>query len=467
MTPCLIQFLPAMAEPKKQKVSHDGGAVDPSFVIAQECAPPPRQTIPVIGNSVVHVGRGLLTSIPKELTPANGIKASKFVIISDDTVFKLYGQKLVDAFLALGGIKTAACLDPAELAKQPMGFANMCSCGDDFSGNNDDGKLLLTYQVPTGENAKCRKVKADIEDFMLAHRCNRDTCVIALGGGVVGDLAGYVAATYMRGVPVIQVPTSTTAMIDSSIGGKTAINVPAGKNLIGAFHQPVMVFADMDLLATLGKRELVEGIAEAIKMGCIRMPSLFELLESSPEKVMALEPDIITRVMYDSMRGKAEVVAADEKEAGLRGTLNWGHTIGHAIEALLSPAVMHGECVAIGCVAEAELARRMGHSSLDLDKIKRITACYASYGLPVHVPSGLEIDALMKKMSMDKKNKGNSIRCTIVTDIGVSITNPQPVDKGLMRTVMAESMAEGAKLPTWKPHEGRHSVKAAGGQMAA
>jgi pentafunctional AROM polypeptide len=345
---------------KKQKVSHNSSDADSSF-IAQECAPPappPRKTIPVIGNSVVHVGRGLLSSIPSELTPANGIKASKFVIVTDETVGKLYGKKLVDAFLALGGIKSAACLDPAELAKKPMGFADMCSCGQDFSESDDDNKILLTYQVPTGENSKCRKVKAEIEDFMLAHRCNRDTCMIALGGGVVGDLVGYVAATYMRGIPVVQIPTSTTAMIDSSIGGKTAINVPAGKNLIGAFHQPVMVFADMDLLATLGKRELVEGIAEAIKMGCIRIPSLFELLEKEPEKVMALEPDIITQVMYDSMRGKAEVVAADEKEAGLRGTLNWGHTIGHAIEALLSPAVMHGECVSIGCVAEGELSRR-------------------------------------------------------------------------------------------------------------
>jgi len=453
---------------KKQKVAEDG-AVDASLMCAPcaPCAPVPRHTIPVIGNSVVHVGRGLLSSIPSELTPANGIKASKFVIVSDDTVWKLYGQQLVTAFLALGGIKTAACLDPAELAKQPGGFANMCSCGDSLGDSDDDGdKLLLTYQVPTGENSKCRKVKAEIEDFMLAHRCNRDTCMIALGGGVVGDLVGYVAATYMRGVPVIQVPTSTTAMIDSSIGGKTAINVPAGKNLIGAFHQPAMVYADMDLLATLGKRELVEGIAEAIKMGCIRIPALFELLEAEPEKVMALDPEVITQVMYDSMRGKAEVVVADEKEGGLRGTLNWGHTIGHSIEALLSPSVMHGECVAIGCVAEAELARRMGHESLDVDKIKRITACFASYGLPIHVPAGLEIDALMKKMSMDKKNKGNSIRCTIVTDIGVSVTNPQPVEKELMRTVMAESMAEGAKVAPWQPHEGLHTVKAAGGQMA-
>ena len=199
---------------------------------------------------------------------------------------------------------------------------------------------------------------------MLQHLCNRDTCMLALGGGVVGDLVGYVAATYMRGVPYIQVPTSSTAMIDSSVGGKTAINVPAGKNLIGAFHQPHIVYADLDCLVTLGRRELVEGIAEAIKMGCIRLPALFEALEANTSSVMALERELIESVMYDAVRGKAEVVAADEREAGLRGTLNWGHTVGHAIEALKSPALMHGECVAIGCVVEAELSLRMGNRSL-------------------------------------------------------------------------------------------------------
>jgi len=326
--------------------------------------------------------------------------------------------------------------------------------------------VLLTYQVAAGEGSKCREVKAAIEDFMLLHRCNRDTCMLALGGGVVGDLVGYVAATYMRGVPVVQIPTSSTAMIDSSVGGKTAINVPAGKNLIGAFHQPVLVYADMDLLETLGRRELVEGIAESIKMGCIRLPSLFDLLEAHPERVMALDPELITQVIYDSVRMKAEVVAADEREAGLRGTLNWGHTIGHAIEALKSPAMMHGECVAIGCVAEAEVARRLGHAALDAGKIERITKCFASYGLPIHVPRGLEIKSLMKKMALDKKNQGNTIRCTIVTEIGVSITNPQPVPKELMEATMAESMAAGNQLPEWVPHEGNHAVAAAGGQMA-
>ena len=415
-----------------------------------------RQIIPVIGDSAVHVGHGLLGRIAAELTPANGIKASRFIIVSDSNVFPLYGQQLVDSFLALGGFTLAAC--------EPPGSA-VAAGGGDEPPDLDKGKVLLTYTVPAGEGSKCRAIKAAIEDFMLLHKCNRDTCMLALGGGVVGDLVGYVAATYMRGVPVIQVPTSSTAMIDSSVGGKTAINVPAGKNLIGAFHQPRLVYADMDLLATLGARELVEGISEAIKMGCIRLPGLFDLLEAHPQRVMALDRELITRVIYDAVRGKAEVVAADEKEAGLRSTLNWGHTVGHAIEALKSPALMHGECVAIGCVVESELALRMGHETLSREKIARVTACFASYGLPVHMPRDLELADLMRKMAMDKKNQGNSIRCTIVTDIGVSITNPQPVDKKLMQAVMGESMA--IARDEWTPHEGRVAVAAAGGQMAA
>mmetsp|Transcript_22712 Transcript_22712/g.51396 ORF Transcript_22712/g.51396 Transcript_22712/m.51396 type:complete len:440 (-) Transcript_22712:833-2152(-) len=437
----------------------------------QDCEPEPRRTIPVVGNSVVYVGRGLLEQIPAECTPANGIKASKIVVVSDENVWKLFGKRLVDAFLALGDVTLAGCLDPAGAAGKAMSFASTawygCNCDDGAANGGGDGaRLLLTYQVPAGENSKCRAVKDSIEDFMLLHRCNRDTVMIALGGGVVGDLVGFVAATYMRGVPVIQVPTSSTAMIDSSVGGKTAINVPAGKNLIGAFHQPVKVYADLDLLVTLGRRELVEGIAESIKMGCIRLPELFELLEANPERVMALEPDLILQVIYDSVRGKAEVVAADEREAGLRGTLNWGHTIGHAIEALKSPAMMHGECVAVGCVAEAELSLRMGNASLTKEKIERITKCFASYGLPVHVPKGLDVTALMKKMALDKKNQGNSVRCTIVTDIGISVTNPQPVAISLMESVMADSMEIGAGLPDWVPHEGKVAVQAAGGQMS-
>ena len=176
---------------------------------AQECEVPKRETIPVIGDSAVHVGHGLLTQIASELTPKNGIKASKFVIVSDENVWALYGQQLVASFLALGNFKLATCLDKPDFTLTG-GFAMGCACGDVPTEVGDDDKLLLTYQVPAGEGSKCRKVKAEIEDFMLQHRCNRDTCMLALGGGVVGDLVGYVAATYMRGVPYIQAPSPIT-----------------------------------------------------------------------------------------------------------------------------------------------------------------------------------------------------------------------------------------------------------------
>jgi len=427
---------------------------------------PTRQVIPVIGDSAVYVGRGLLHKIPEELLAHKGVKASRFVIISDETVWSLYGRTLLDAFNATGKFKKVSFVDG--FMRKGDADPGCCGGGEEIEDISDGLKLVFTYQVPTGEDSKCRDVKAKIEDFMIEKRCNRDTCVIALGGGVVGDLVGFVAATYMRGVPFVQIPTSSTAMIDSSVGGKTAINVPGGKNLIGAFHQPVLVYMDMDCLKTLGRRELVEGIAEAIKMGCIRQLRLFETLEANPQKVMNLDPDLIQEVIYHAVEQKAEVVRLDEKEGGIRSTLNWGHTIGHAIEALKSPAMMHGECVSVGCVVEAELARLLGHASLTPEKIRRITDCFASYGLPVYVPRGLEIPALMKKMSLDKKNRGNSIRCTITTDIGASINDPQPVDKELMVRVMSESMAAGVKAgPEWTPHEGRHAVKAAGGQMAA
>lgn len=219
---------------------------------------------------------------------------------------------------------------------------------------------------------------------MLANRCQRDTCMVALGGGVVGDLTGYVAATFMRGVPVVQIPTSTMAMMDSSVGGKTAVNVPAGKNLVGAFHQPRIVFADMDTLSSLSEREVAEGLAEAIKMGCIRSTALFELMEEHVDAVRALEPEYLAQVVHAAVGMKAEVVALDEKEAGVRSTLNFGHTIGHAVEGLASPSLLHGECVSIGMVAEATLARDLGE--LAPSSVGRITRILKAYGLPVDIP---------------------------------------------------------------------------------
>lgn len=367
----------------------------------------------VIGDSRVLIGPGVFDQVPGYILSA-GIKVSTYVIVSDETVFGLYGNRLVETFARYGVSREAGCIP-----------------------------RLLTYTIPPGEASKNRENKAAIEDFMLSHKCTRDTAVVALGGGVVGDLAGFVAATYMRGVTVVQIPTSAMAMIDSSVGGKTAINVPAGKNLVGAFHQPRLVFADPTMLQSLGQREVVEGLAEAIKMGCIRDSGLFQFMATESQRIIGLEPTLLREVLYLSIGHKAHIVALDEKETGLRATLNFGHTIGHAIEALVSPALLHGECVSIGCVAEAALAHRMGH--LPHEAIGQIRACFEAYHLPVSPPPGLTVAALMEKMAVDKKTQAKTIRCTIITAVGQSIEHPVPVTAEVMEAVLADMLP--APLP--------------------
>mmetsp|Transcript_54531 Transcript_54531/g.127453 ORF Transcript_54531/g.127453 Transcript_54531/m.127453 type:complete len:391 (-) Transcript_54531:65-1237(-) len=368
------------------------------------------KTIPVIGESCVLIAPGLLDEVPQRLLAA-GVKPANIVIVSDDTVFGHYGQRLVDAFAKVG-ITTEAGSTPR----------------------------LSTFHFKAGEKSKTRQTKEAVEDYMLAERCTRSSVVIAMGGGVVGDLAGYTAATYMRGVPVVQIPTSTMAMIDSSVGGKTAINVPAGKNLIGAFHQPKFIFADPDVLSTLSKREVAEGLAEAIKMGVIRDKELFDLMTSQVAKIRELDAVLMQEVLYKAVKHKADIVAIDEKETGLRATLNYGHTIGHAVEALISPTLLHGECVSIGCVAEAELAYRMGH--LQQEAIGVIRACFEAYGLPVVAPKGLSVQAIMDKMAVDKKNQGKTIRCTIIKSVGTSFEEPLPVPRETMEAVVSDMLAQ-------------------------
>ncbi len=354
------------------------------------------RVIPVVGNSDVLVGAGIFPKIAADLKLRFRPKTSKFVIVSDKTVWGHYGDALLAACKAQG-------LD------------------------------TIAYQVTPGETSKSRAVKAQVEDFMLSNRCLRDTCVVALGGGVVGDLAGFVAATYLRGVPVVQIPTSVMAMVDSSVGGKTAINVPAGKNLVGAFHQPRVVYADMTLLKTLSDDQVREGLAEAIKMGCIRKRGLFEYMETNAKPILKLDPKFISEVIFEAVKGKAEVVALDEKEKGVRSTLNFGHTIGHAVEALEKKTKLyHGQCVAIGMVHEMAILTRLG--KLDQKNVDRINACLRAYGLPTDIPSELKCEDLLAKMRIDKKNKNGKIRITIVTDIGKSLPDPEPVDETVFTT---------------------------------
>lgn len=370
--------------------------------------------IPVVGDSRVLVAGGLLDDVPRRLLEA-GVRPAAFVIVSDKTVYGHYGARLMAAF-ARAGV-------PEDPDAEPK---------------------VMSFCFEPGESSKHRETKAAIEDFMFANRCTRNTVVVALGGGVVGDMAGFTAATYMRGVPVIQIPTSTTAIIDSSVGGKTAINVPAGKNLIGTFLQPKMIFADPQVLNTLSRRDTVEGLAEAIKMGVIRDAPLFKLMAAHPEEIISLKPEFVQEVLHKAVADKADVVAMDPHEKGIRSTLNYGHTIGHGIEALVSPKLLHGECVAIGCIWEAELACRMGH--LPREAIPEIKACFEAYGLPVNAPPGLTVERIMDKMSLDKKNQGKTIRCTIITAIGASVDDALPVERELMQSVVTDMLAAASEL---------------------
>ncbi|KAJ1324950.1 3-phosphoshikimate 1-carboxyvinyltransferase [Microdochium nivale] len=302
---------------------------------------------------------------------------------------------------------------------------------------------LLTYTVPPGETSKGRQTKADIEDWMLSQRCTRDTVVIALGGGVIGDMIGYVAATFMRGVRFVQVPTTLLAMVDSSIGGKTAIDTPMGKNLIGAFWQPERIYIDLGFLESLPVREFINGMAEVVKTAAIWDEQEFDFLEANAslilETIRAKPPsaaaeagrlapigDILKRIVFASARVKAEVVSKDEKEGGLRNLLNFGHSIGHAYEAILTPQVLHGECVAIGMVKEAELARHLG--VLSPSAVARLVKCIASYDLPtslqdkrvVRLTAGKRcpVDTLLAKMAVDKKNEGAKKKIVLLKAIG-------------------------------------------------
>ena len=339
------------------------------------------------------------------------LKSSTYVLITDTNIGKLYADPFKNAFQA----------EAQSQAVQPR---------------------LLTYEIPPGESSKSRDTKNDIEDWLLHQNppCGRDTIIIALGGGVVGDLTGFVAATYMRGVRFVQVPTTLLAMVDSSIGGKTAIDTPLGKNLIGAIWQPERIYIDLDFLGSLPKRELINGMAEVIKTAAISEEEEFAFLESNADKVVtAVNSDIsqgaarfheiehvLTRAISASAAFKARVVTEDERETGLRNLLNFGHSIGHAIEAFLTPQILHGECVAIGMVLEAALARYLG--ILSGVAVGRLQKCIAAYGLPATIDDErvksltkgkkVTVDGLIARMAVDKKNDAAKKKVVLLSAIG-------------------------------------------------
>jgi len=254
---------------------------------------------------------------------------------------------------------------------------------------------------------------------MLAKGYGRDSAVIALGGGVVGDLAGFVAATFMRGIPFVQVPTTLVAMVDASIGGKTAVDTPAGKNLVGAFHPPAAVLVDPQLLATLPLRELRAGLAEALKHGVIADEPYLHEVESSASELLSADgskSDSMRSLIVHSIEIKADIVSRDEREEGLRKVLNFGHTIGHAVELVSGYSLLHGEAVAIGMALESRLAERIGLAQNGT--AAAVTKALQSAGLPIDLPSSFDQDAVMEAIRSDKKGRSGKTRLALPLRIG-------------------------------------------------
>ena len=342
----------------------------------------------------IHIGQHLLTQAELILPH---LKRKQVAIVTNTTVAPLYLEKLA----------------------QPL---------------REAGVSIIPIVLPDGEAYKNAETLNLIYDALLQNRCERSTTLIALGGGVIGDLTGYAAATYLRGVPFIQVPTTLLSQVDSSVGGKTGINHPLGKNMIGAFYQPQVVLADIATLNTLPSRELSAGLAEVIKYGLIRDADFFAWLERNMQQLVALDAEALSYAIYRSCQNKAEVVAADERESGERALLNLGHTFGHAIENAMGYGVwLHGEAVAAGTMLAADLSRRMGWLS-DID-LARMANIFKAANLPVTAPD-LGEERYLDLMGLDKKVVDGKIRFVLQQGIGKSVVSSD-YDAGLLRETLA------------------------------
>lgn len=340
----------------------------------------------------IHIGPGLLGR-PALLRPH--IPGKQVLIVSNETIAPLYLERTQ---AALEGLQQAAVI------------------------------------LPDGEQYKTLQTLNRIFDLLLEKRFNRNCVLLALGGGVIGDMTGFAAACYQRGVAFIQAPTTLLAQVDSSVGGKTGVNHPLGKNMIGAFYQPRCVLADTDTLKTLPDRELSAGIAEVIKYGLIRDPAFLEWLEANVEALLNRDPEALAYAIERSCRNKAEVVAADEREDGVRATLNLGHTFGHAIETGLGYGTwLHGEAVAAGICMAADLSARLGW--LSREQVQRIVSLLQRAHLPVRPPAEIDSETFLKLMAVDKKVQDGRPRLILLEALGQAIIVDY-VDPALLRATL-------------------------------
>ena len=300
---------------------------------------------------------------------------------------------------------------------------------------------INTVVLPDGENHKNLQTIATIYDCLLDHKHNRTTTIIALGGGVVGDMAGYAAATYQRGVKFIQIPTTLLSQVDSSVGGKTGVNHPLGKNMIGAFHQPQCVLIDTGVLNTLPPRELSAGLAEVIKYGLIADSNFFQWLEQHHRLLLSSDPDTLAEAIERSCQNKASIVAKDEKETGIRAILNLGHTFGHAIETIKGYGEwLHGEAVAAGMAIAVTLSHQLGW--LDHHDVERVKNLLSSVNLPVLPPADISPKQFLEVMQLDKKVIDGRLRLILLKAIGDAVITEEANDNQIKQAISASTASQ-------------------------
>ncbi|MBQ7756159.1 MAG: 3-dehydroquinate synthase [Oscillospiraceae bacterium] len=327
----------------------------------------------------IEIGHGLFDTLMNDLK--NGLvgKVRKFAVITDSKVFDLYGEALQKSLV-------------------------------------DAGFEAELFVFPEGEKSKTRETKAFIEDSMLSMGFRRDCCVIALGGGVVTDLSGFLAGTYGRGVPFINYATTLLSAADASVGGKTAVDTPLATNLIGLFNQPKKVYIDIDTWKTLPERQLSSGLSETIKHACLGDAVMFDFLEENIEKIFQFDIDACEYIANKNCEIKYNVVMQDERESGLREILNLGHTVGRAIETVSDYQLLHGEALAIGMVAQVKLGEKLGFISKK--NAERVISLYERAKLPVKIPEYIDKTALVKKLYTDKKVRNGKLRFVFQKEIG-------------------------------------------------
>lgn len=342
----------------------------------------------------IFISWGLLNNIGDKISQA-GLGGNAY-LISDETVYFIHGTKVTKSL-------------------QNVGFS------------------VDSFVVPPGEATKTLDTTAKIYDWLVGHRAERGDIIIALGGGMVGDLAGFVAATFLRGLPMVQVSTSLMGMVDAAIGGKTAVNHPQAKNIIGVFYQPLLVIADVEALTTLPRRELVSGWAEVVKHGLILDSEFFEFLEDNANRLKKLEPEITVEAIKRSAAIKAGIVSEDERERGRRTLLNYGHTIAHGLEAATKyEQFLHGEAVAIGMMGAATLSYNLG--LLPSRVVERQRILLENFGLPTRF-SGVDLNSVLGAMELDKKVRGKAVRWVLLTEIGQSVVRDDVPPEQVVKVV--------------------------------